>query len=246
MMYDINKIELCRLNYAGWLNYFKLNDKNRISIDKNLSETLSEEEKRLISSSINAFRDGEKSEGNYLRAFSERFAEIYAEKLFPEVINMFIKEENYHSFYLDVFIKREGINLKRKNYLDKFFIKLRRSGSLETEIITLFTAEIIALTYYDLLFKATNSVELKRICRQILDDEMAHIVFQSYNSAHFRQSKFLKLKRKILMEITTVFVYISFYYFFRNVSCTFRHLRSENMGYLRQTENIIIDIKNNL
>ncbi len=242
-MKNINITEWTGLSYDGWIKLFEQNDKNRLIINKNLLGTLSTKQKKLIAPSISAFQQGEKSEGNFLRKYADKFAEKYNENLFPKAIDWFIKEENFHSSYLSIFMYGEKITSRRKNWLDRIFTNIRRSASIESEIITLVTAEIVALTYYDLLASATDSTELKRICKQMIDDEMPHIVFQSYTISHFKQTGFLKLRRKILMEITTVFVYIAFYDFFKKNSCTFTYFRSENIGYLDQSEEIIKDMK---
>lgn len=72
-MEDIKKDSWITLDYAGWLNQFKENDKIRLYIDENLPGTLSEEEKKLISASIASFQRGEYSEGRTLRKFAEVF-----------------------------------------------------------------------------------------------------------------------------------------------------------------------------
>lgn len=244
-MEDIKRTEWMNLNYEGWFRLFKENDENRLFIDENSSGTLTSKEKKLIAGSIAAFQRGEYSEGISLRKSADAFAKKYNEKLYPKVIEYFIREENFHSKYLAAFMRIEGISIANKNYLDIFFRKIRQFKGIESEIITLVTAEIIALTYYKVLWGATSSVQLKKICSQMLHDELPHIVFQSYTISHFRQTKLLNIKRRLLMEITTLVVYIAFYKFFKENSCTFTFFRSENMGYLKQSKEITEEIINN-
>lgn len=241
-MQNIKRNEWTKLDYDGWLNFFKENDKDRLVINSALLGTLSKEQKALIKPSITAFHQGEHSEGKHLKKCAENFAKQYSETLYTEVIDWFIKEENYHSSYLGTFMKGEGIPPRKKNFLDKTFTKIRQKGSIKSEVITLVTAEIIALTYYDLLALATNSTELKKICGQMLHDELPHIVFQSYTISHFEQTKLLKLKRRIIMEVTTIAVYICFYRFFKATRCKLSDFRRENLGYLKQSQEISAEL----
>lgn len=238
-MEDIKRVSWINLDYDGWLNLFKENDKSRLYIDENLPGTLSNEEKKLIGASIASFQRGEYSEGRTLRKSAETFSIKYNEPLYPKVINLFIREENFHSKYLARFMKREDIPIRPKNILDKIFRSIRKSRGIESEIITLVTAEIIALTYYKVLGQATSSDMLKKICKQMLHDELPHVVFQSYTISHFRQTKLLNIRRRLLMEVTTLAVYIAFYNFFKKNACTFIFFRKENIGYLKQSKEIV-------
>lgn len=242
-MQNLARVEWTSLDYEGWLNYFKDNDKKRLVLDKALLGSLSKAEKPLITSSLTAFHQGERSEGRHLKACAEAFARDYHEPYYPEVISYFIKEENFHSYYLAQFMKGEGILERKKNVLDKLFTKLRQYGKLKSEVITLMTAEIIALTYYDLLSQSTNSSVLKAICTQMLSDELAHIVFQSYTLSHFKGTLWRRLAQSVLMEATSLFVYLAFRPFFRASGATYAFFRRENFGYLKQSEKLIKEMR---
>lgn len=238
-MKNLNKAEWMQFDYEGWLKHFQKNQENRLVIDKSALGNLTTEEKRRITPSITAFHQGEQSEGHHLKACALLFAKQAQEPLYLDVIPLFIQEENFHSSYLGVFMKGEGIAPRRKNKLDALFTKLRQKGGIEAEVTTLVTAEIIALTYYRLLARATNSIELKKICKQMLEDEQAHIVFQAHTISHFKQSHLRRFQRKLLMEATTFAVYVSFHKFFKETSCSFQAFRQENLGYLKQLEKIV-------
>lgn len=125
---------------------------------------------------------------------------------------------------------------RKKNFLDKAFTKLRQYGNLKSEVITLMSAEIIALTYYDLLAKSTNSVALNKICQQMLSDELAHIVFQSHTLSHFKGTFRLHFRQSLVMEVTSLFVYLAFRPFFKAVGASYALFRGENLGYLKQSK----------
>ena len=56
-------------------------------------------------------------------------------------------------------------------------------------IRVLITAEIIAKVYYVALREATGSTVLRRLCEQILSDEVAHVRFQAQRLAILRMGR---------------------------------------------------------
>src|SRR5207253_3975818 len=66
---------------------------------------------------------------------------------------------------------------------------LRHRAGLETAIIVVLTPELIAMVYYAALREATGSAVLRRICEQILIDEVEHIRFQSERLAILRRGR---------------------------------------------------------
>jgi hypothetical protein len=63
------------------------------------------------------------------------------------------------------------------------------AGGLEVSISVLVTAEIIARSYYAALRDATQSVILRRLCDQILNDELRHVEFQADQLAKLRSER---------------------------------------------------------
>lgn len=216
-MQNINRPEWTKLNYIGWLAFFKNNDKYRLTIDEFSLGTLSEYDKKLIAPSIAAFQCGEHSEGISLKKYAEKFSKLYDENIYNEVIDWFIKEENFHSHYLYVFMKGENIPFSKKNRLDKLFRKIRQCSGIESEIITLVTAEIIALTYYSVIGDATDSKELKKIWHQMLHDELPHIVFQSLQSHILNKVDYYVLNEEPLWKLRLLLYILHFINFSRKI-----------------------------
>jgi hypothetical protein len=69
---------------------------------------------------------------------------------------------------------------------DAVFRWLRHRAGLELSISVLVTAEIIAKVYYIALRDATASAVLRRLCEQILSDEVQHVRFQCERLAIIR------------------------------------------------------------
>ncbi len=237
-MIELRNDPSVQYSYDEWLEFFRENDKHRLQIDFSQEATLSDETKALILPSISAFQIGEHSDGLHLIKVSEAFASKFDEPTYPEVMKLFIREENFHSSYLGEFMRYHGLPLRKSNFLDRTFRRLRRRGNILSEVVTLITAEIIALSYYSALSDATDSPALKRICTQMLHDELPHVIFQSYTIGHFKQSRWLKFKRHFLMRATTRAVWAAYGNVFRAASWTYSKFKHENLGYLRQSEDI--------
>ena len=234
-MYNIKNSRFSRYNYDQWIKYFKWNACHRLETDFSEEPELSQEIRRLIIPSVTAFQKGEQSEGTFLRRAAEEFAADQQEPSYPEAIKWFIREENMHSAYLAQYMKWHGIKKKEDNTLDRFFRRLRQKKGIYSEVIVLITAEIIALSYYTALGNAMSSQALKRICRQMLHDELPHVIFQSYTLGHFKKSTRDTLSRIFLMQISCVAVWAAFGNVFRVGGYSFCQFLSDSLKYLRQS-----------
>ena len=241
-MIELRNDPSVKYSYDEWLEFFRENDKHRLQIDFSNETTLPADIKALILSSVSAFQIGEHSDGLHLIKISEAFASKFDEPTYPEVMKLFIREENFHSSYLGEFMRYHELPLRKSNFLDRTFRRLRRRSDIRPEIVTLVTAEIIALSYYSVLSDATDSPALKRICAQMLHDELPHVIFQSYTLGHFKESKWLKLQRQLLMRAATLAVWTAYGKVFRAAGWTYSKFKHENLGYLRQSEDIASDI----
>ena len=242
LMYD----EKIGFSYSEWLSYFRTNDESRLNTDFSGEPALGGSEKALVFPSISAFQKGERSDGVYFAGLADRFAQKYGEADYPEAVRMFIREENYHSAYLAEYMKYHGVPFARESRLDRVFRSLRHKGGLYTEISVLLTAEIIALSYYSALGSTADelgSTALRGICAQMLHDELPHVVFQSYTLSHFRNGAARRAFRRILMEVTTLFVYGAFGKVMRRGGYRFSRFRRENIGYLKQSAGLIKQMK---
>lgn len=237
-MIELRNDSTVKYSYDEWLEFFRENDKHRLQIDFSQEVKLSDETKALILPSISAFQIGEHSDGLHLVKAAEVFASLFDEPAYPNVMKLFIKEENFHSSYLGEFMRFHNLPLRKSNFLDRTFRRIRRRGNILSEVITLITAEIIALSYYSALSDATESPALKRICAQMLHDELPHVIFQSYTIGHFKESRWLNFKRRFLMRATTRAVWTAYGNVFRASGWTYDRFRQENIGYIKQSEDI--------
>ena len=234
-MVVITTSERNRFDYKEWEAYFRGNDAGRLKIDFSQEKALPQKVKKLIFPSIRAFQKGEGSDGGYLMKTVNAFAEQSGEADYPDAMRQFVKEENWHSAYLKTYMEFHGVESAKRSVLDAAFRRLRKLGGLKCEVTILVTAEMIALSYYDALSNCTESAALKSICAQMLQDELPHIVFQSYTLRHFRVRAADKLARYVLMDVTSFLVWCAYHRVFRAGGYGFRRFFKENRGYLRQS-----------
>lgn len=224
-----------RFTYKEWNAYFTCNDSRRPVIDFSEEKGLSEKEIIRIAPSIQAFQTGESSDGKHLLKAAGDFADRIGQADYRDVMRRFVKEENRHAGYLRKFMDYYQIKAGKRSYLDHIFRRLRQLGGIRCEAMVLVTAEMIALTYYDALANNTDSFALKSICRQMLRDEIPHVMFQSYTLSHFKSGKTDRIVRILLMETALFFVWVSFHQVYQAGGYGIVRYMKENLGYLRQS-----------
>lgn len=234
-MVNFTRSKMNQFSYKEWNAYFSQNDKQRLEVDFSKEIKLPKMVGKRIFPSIREFQKGEGSDGRYLLKAAEAFADESRLPEYRKAMEWFVKEENWHSAYLKKYMDFHHVGVKKKSFLDKAFRKLRRLGGLKCEVTVLVTAEMIALTYYDALAQNTDSSALKRICKQMLHDEIPHVMFQSYTLSHFKNHLSDRMMRIILMEVTLLFVWGAFRNVYRAGGYDFGMFIKENMGYLRQS-----------
>jgi len=171
--------------FNQWKRYFQQNKNHFRHIDIERPDVLTQNEKSLISSSLQQFQRGEQSEGQYLFAFAMQVGD----EDYLESIRLFIREEQRHAKILGAYMERNSIPLIKRHWVDSVFRGLRRLAGIENTVRVLLIAEIIAKTYYRALCRATSSALLQDICIQILQDQDQHIRFHCDALHFFHQKK---------------------------------------------------------
>ena len=159
---------------------------------------------------------------------------------YAESINHLIREENRHSSYLGAFMKQQGIRPARRTWTDGIFRVIRRLAGIETNIRVLVTAELIALTYYDVLGRSTGSEFLKRVCERMLEEEKKHVAFQMHHLHWMNFRKFplftalSDLAHAVLVAGTLLAVWVQHYKVLGR-SYTFAEFAAKVWGEFRDT-----------
>ena len=190
MPIERRKRECLRLGTSNaWVQHFAKNAKSLLEIPWERGAELSEAERKAIATSVQEFQRGESSEGGYLYRCAREYADQHSDPEYVQAIRLFIREEQRHARALGQFLTLAGIPLLKRTWPDAVFRKLRHMGHLEVSICVLITAEIIAKVYYAVLREATRSTVLRRLCDQILHDELAHVEFQAERLAILRRGR---------------------------------------------------------
>jgi hypothetical protein len=162
-----------------WLNHFEQHALHPRCAPHGLSDVLRPDERELIASSIATFQLGEQSEGRTLLRAAERFARQKQVPHLLRIIELLIREEQRHAALLRAFMQDHQVPLKKIDWTDRIFRRLRRLAGLELYVSVLICAELIGNVYYRALEAVTDCERLRVLCGNIVSDELAHVGFES-------------------------------------------------------------------
>ncbi|MDY3557786.1 ferritin-like domain-containing protein [Gemmata sp. JC673] len=162
-----------------WVAYFEHNATNLMPIPWGAGAGATREELAEIIESLRAWQLGETSDGARLTRAAERHAAQTYDPAYVEAIRRFIAEEQRHGEMLGRFLDLAGVPRKGRDWGDSIF-RLFRHLRLRMEVWTtvVVMVEVHAMLYYAAVRRATGSAVLRRICHQILRDEVPHLRFQ--------------------------------------------------------------------
>lgn len=235
------KTGIKNLGEFDWIKYFKYNNANLLKLDFNKNNELTSEEIELITPSIKAFQIGEGSEGKHLSKVVKKFANKTNYLKYEEIMKWFILEENRHSQTLKKYMDIYNIKSIKNIWIDNIFRTLRKLMGLECEIIILVTAEMIALSYYTALSNVTDSELLKTICKQMLSDELKHVVLQSDTLHRISEHRnnalnsIIRIIRKIVMKITCFIVWHKYKKLFIKGDYLYKKFKKDCLEYLKES-----------
>ncbi len=169
-----------------WIRYFEEHATNLVDLPWERMSRLTAEERRRVLPSIAIFQLGESGEGRHLFRAAKQWAERSGDFDYVAALKLFIAEEHRHSQMLGRYLDLAGHPRLKQNWTDGVFRRLRHLAGLELSITVLLSAELIAMVYYAALRKASGCPLLGAISRQVLEDECAHIRFQSQQVGRLR------------------------------------------------------------
>ncbi len=167
------------LTSAQWHKHYANNAAARLDVPWDRGAGITAREKRALGKSLQAWQLGETSDGRHLMKAARRYAARQRDPFFPEAVKLFIQEEQRHGADLGRFLDLAGIPRIRRNWGDALFRACRYAvPSMEVWVTLVIMVETLALIFYRAVRDATGSPVLRRICDQILRDEVHHIRFQ--------------------------------------------------------------------
>jgi hypothetical protein len=177
------------LTSAEWCDYFQANNRRVVTIPWEAGVEFTAAERAAVARSIQIFQLGETGQGRHITRAAAEYARRTGDVLYPRALQLFIEEEHRHAALLGRVLDASGIPRIGQQWSAGVFRKLRHLAGLEAAICVLLTAELIAMIYYAALRRATASKVLRRVCDQILRDEVMHLRFQCERLAILRQGR---------------------------------------------------------
>lgn len=229
-----------------WFEYFSMRRTTAIHVSPAHSTQLTTGEISTVTKSIQQFQLGEGSKGQRLLDRGRKYAQAMDDPLFYSSLELFIKEEQRHSRYLEAFMRSQGIPRVASHWVDSVFRSVRGWAGLELSLTVLVTAEFIAVPYYRALRDATGSSILKMICKRILEDEAAHLRYQSSMLGRIASKRREVLQQAISMFHslfllgTIIVVWFDHHGVFEAAGYTFQRFKKETLhefakwGHLRR------------
>jgi hypothetical protein len=196
---------------AQWVEYFRANLNNLLPVPWDEGAGVTPEELAEIVDSLRAWQLGETSDGARLLRTAEKHAAKIGDPGFVDVIRLFIAEEQRHGEELGKFLDAAGVPRAKRDLGDSLFRVFRHFlMRMEVWATVVVIIEVHAMLYYAAIRRATGSAVLRRICDQILRDEVPHIRFQCERLAiiHRRRWRVLRwltagVHRVLFVGITT-------------------------------------------
>jgi hypothetical protein len=175
---------------AEWTAYFRSNRDNLLDVPWEAGAGVTPEELAEIVDSLRAWQLGETSDGSRLLKTARAHADRIGDPGFVDAIELFIAEEQRHGEELGKFLDAAGVPRAKRDLGDSLFRVFRHfMMRMEVWASVVVIIEVHALLYYAAIRRATRSPLLRRICEQILRDEVPHIRFQCERLAIIRRRR---------------------------------------------------------
>lgn len=175
---------------AEWLAYFRENAKHLRALPWERGAEITPDELAAIAASLQGWQLGETSDGRHLRAAAVRYAERIGDAEYVAAVDAFIAEEQRHGETLGRFLDLAGAGRKTTDWGDTLFRAARYFlRNIEVWTTPVSMVETLATVYYNAIRRASRSVLLAEICRQILADEIPHLRFQCERLARLYQRR---------------------------------------------------------
>lgn len=175
---------------AEWVAYFRHNAANLLALPWADGVGATPQELEPVLASLRAWQLGETSDGRQLTASAEAYAARTCDPEFVAAIKLFIAEEQRHGETLGRFLDLAGVPRKKWDWGDAVFRVFRHFlAKIESWATIVLMVEVHAMVYYAAVCRATPSPLLRRICAQLLRDEVPHIRFQCERLAAIRRNR---------------------------------------------------------
>lgn len=227
---------------AEWVAYFRANAGQLLPIPWEIGAAgASPEELAEIAGSLAGWQLGETSDGSRLLAAARHHATSVDDPDYVEAIRLFTREEQRHGADLGRFLVSAGVPLKGWDSGDAVFRLFRHLfRRIEVWVTVVILVEVHALLYYAAVRRATGSTVLRRVCDQILRDEVPHVRFQCERLAMLRRGRsrvgraLTAAVQRVLFTGTTLAIWAGHRRALRAGGYTFRRFWSGSWAKMRR------------
>lgn len=214
---------------AEWVAYFRDNRDRLLPLPWEGGASVTPEELACIAGSLRGWQLGETSDGSHLLRAARNYAEKLGDPTFVDAVRLFIAEEQRHGESLGRFLDLAGVPRATWDWGDAVFRAFRYLlPRMEVWATVVVMVETHAMIYYAAVRRATGSPLLRRLCEQILRDEVPHIRFQCERLAVLRRGRSCGLRaitafvERVLFAGTTLAVWVGHRRALRAGGLTFR------------------------
>jgi hypothetical protein len=160
--------------FADWVTDFEAAAEQRLA-DGDPDWARGAELEAVIVRSLQRFQLGESGDGANLAAK----ASLGGDESYAKAVGLFIAEEQQHARLLAALLTAANAQLISSHWSDAVFTRLRRALGLHLELMVLFVAEFVALSYYRACRDGAGDPLAAEVARRILADEERHVRFHS-------------------------------------------------------------------
>ena len=129
-----------------------------------------------VARSLAIFQLGESGGGTIVaQAANTRLPAI--DQDYAEAVRLFVAEEHRHAHLLALCVRMLNGRLIRRNWTARLFVIVRRLIGLRTKVFVLLAAEVVGLSYYNLITSRLPDGRIRTFLQEIADDERAHLRF---------------------------------------------------------------------
>ena len=162
-----------------WANHFEYHAEHPSDVVQGISDCLTHDESRLIAGSLAKMQLGGATAGPSLMNSAERFAQARRIPHLARIIELLIHEELRHASLLCAFMRDHWLTVKSRGWRYQLFAHMRWRSSLDSQVTSLINHDLVKIAYYRALESVTNCQRLRRLCRVIVSDKLAHVGFES-------------------------------------------------------------------
>lgn len=163
-----------KVDWRSWRQYFETR-----TVRQTPPLDVSEDYAQLpesLARSLAIFQLGESGGGSIVnQAASSRLSAVNQD--YAEAVRLFVAEEHRHAHLLALCVRMLNGRLKRKNWTARLFVIVRRLFGLRTKVLVLLAAEVVGLSYYNLITSRLPDGRMRTFLQEIADDERAHLRF---------------------------------------------------------------------